>query len=133
DQVGYVPGAPKRARLLSSAAAPATRFAVVDESGNVAAAGRVGRDLGRWNAAYRHVYALDFSSLHSPGRYAIVVSGPVSARSPTFDVADPPALFSGLAANAVGYLRTQRDGPHVAISVLRRSPSHLQDRRAAVY
>src|SRR5205085_4651541 len=108
---------------------PAVPFEVVDTSGDVVASGRAGPDLGRWNGAYRHVYALDFSSLHSPGRYAIVVSGPVSARSPTFDVADPPALFSGLAANAVGYLRTQRDGPHVAISVLRRRPSHLQDRR----
>jgi len=106
---------------------------VVDASGTVVASGQAGRDHGRWNAEYPHVYPLDFSSLHTPGRYSIDVSGPVTAQSPTFDVADPSALFSGLAANSVRYLTTQRDGPNVAISVLRRQPSHVQDQRALVY
>jgi hypothetical protein len=133
DQVGYVTGGPKRARLLSKAAAPAAHFQVLDASGNVVASGQAGHDLGRWSSAFPHVYPLDFSSVSTPGRYTIDVSGPVSARSPTFDVADPSALFSDLAANSVRYLTTQRDGPGVAISVLRRQPSHVQDQRAFVY
>ena len=39
-----------------------------------------------WNAAFPAVYRLDLSALHTPGRYRVVTSGGVRARSPWFRV-----------------------------------------------
>jgi hypothetical protein len=133
NQVGYVEGDPKQARLLSPVGARGAPFQVIDAGGGVVLSGRAGAERGRWNASFRHVYGLDLSALHSSGVYSIVVEGPVSARSPTFKVASAADLYSGLAASAIRFLRAQRDGPQVDSSILGRQPSHLQDSKATVY
>src|SRR6185436_1811213 len=123
----------KLARLLSPVAAAGSSFSVLDDSGRTVLKGRVGRDLGRWNGGFPHVYPIDFSGVRGAGTYSIAVSGAVQARSPAFRVGDPSGLYAGLAGNEVRFLRGQRDGPDVDRSILGRQPTHLADRSALVY
>jgi hypothetical protein len=78
------------------------------------------------------VHPIDLTGLRRPGRYRIVVGGPVDAASPPFRVASRRALFGGLADDTVRFFQAQRDGAHVP-DLLDRKPSHLTDRHATVY
>jgi endoglucanase len=132
DQVGYAAREPKRAFLLAEAPAGGAPFAVVDAGGATVLSGRVGGSRGGWNARYRAVHPIDLTGLRRPGRYRIVVGGPVDAASPPFRVASRRALFGGLADDTVRFFQAQRDGAHVP-DLLDRKPSHLTDRHATVY
>src|SRR5437868_12663505 len=92
--------------------------------------GETGRDLGKWNSTYRHVYALDLTGLKEPGTYR-ARSG--SSVSPEFTVAR--SVTAGSAAKALTFFNGQRDGFNGQRdgSEAARKPRHLNDRAAYVY
>jgi hypothetical protein len=131
NQVGFPVGAPKTATVLAQGALRDRAFRVVNAAGATLLSGKVGRARGAWNRRWRHAYPLDFSALRTPGTYRIALREPGEVRSPAFVVGGPD--YSRLAADEVGFLRAQRDGPEVDPSVLHRQPSHLADAQATVY
>lgn len=133
NQVGYAASDRKLATLMSTVAERGASATVLDQRGQVVLRLSPGRDSGPWNGAYRHLYRLDLTPLRASGRYVVVVSGPVGARSAAFAVEDPAALYSPLVGNALRFFAGQRDGAVVDSSVLGRRPAHLNDRRALVY
>lgn len=129
NQVGYISGEPKLARLMTSAPARGASFEVTDAAGAVVLRGRAGADLGRWNRAFAHVYRLDLSALTAPGSYTLRVGRSRAALT----VAGAAALYQPLVARELAFLRAQRDGPNVDGSILGRGPSHLADAAALEY
>jgi endoglucanase len=129
DQVGYASGETKQAYFMTTGAAPAASFTVVDEHGRTMFSGRAGARLGTWNAAFPDVYAIDLTRVRRPGTYRVKAAG---ALSPPFRVG-PAGMFRAPADDAAGFFGTQRDGAHVVPGELRRRPSHLNDRAAKVY
>jgi Cellulase N-terminal ig-like domain len=69
---------------LAPGSAPGRRgpVALVDARRRTVLSGRVGRRTGGWNSRYRAVHPIDFSTLHRPGCYRIMVGG--LAASPRF-------------------------------------------------
>jgi endoglucanase len=132
DQLGYLPGEPKHARLMTAAKVGRVRFAVVDAHGRTALRGRAHR-VGRWNRNYHGVYDVAFTRLREPGRYRIVVRGNAHAVSPAFRVATRKAIYGALLRNGVRFDQVQRDGANVVRGRLGRKPAHLHDRHAHVY
>src|SRR5947209_259695 len=128
DQAGVPTGQASTAHLLSRRRASGT-FTVADGSGAVVAGGRIGRDLGAWNARYPHVAALAIPPLKA-GDYVVRAAGAVS---PPLHVAAPADLAAPQIAGTVDFFRAQRDGPDVDPSVLGRRPSHLADEHARSY
>lgn len=104
DQAGFAPGEEKQAYLMAARALP---YRVVDARGRTVLSGTAGRDLGRWNAAYQHVFELDLSALRTPGRYRITSGG----ASQTVTVAPAKAL-DGPAGKVLGFFGEQRDRRH---------------------
>ena len=88
---------------------------------------------GAWNANYRAVYKLSFSGLRLPGQYRVKLLSPATAVSPGFTVGDGTQLYQGLVDNAVRYFTSERDGPDVVSSVLRRQLANLTDKKAFVF
>ncbi len=136
SQVGYETGhAPYRAYLMSTTALTGASFRVLDEKGRAVYSAAIGALQGTWSNSATltyQVYALDFNvpeGLH----YSIAVSGPVKAQSPSFAVASPEALYSGLLLNTKFFYETERDGPNYIKNSLRTAPGHLNDRHAKVY
>ena len=134
DQLGYLPGETKHARLMTAAKVHDARFAVVNARGDTVVRGRVpARPVGRWNRNYHAVYDLAFTRLDRPGRYHIVVRGGVRAASPAFDIARQKAIYGTLVRDGVKFDQVQRDGANVVRGRLGRKPAHLHDRHAHVY
>jgi endoglucanase len=129
NQVGYAPGAPKVAYAMLPGRVARVPFTVTS-GGRVVFRGVSSDDAGSWNAAYGAVYELDFSSLRRPGTYQVHAG---AATSPPFRVASGRALYGPLAANAVRYFTSERDGADVVSSVLDREPANLTDADAYVY
>jgi endoglucanase len=133
NQVGYPASASKRAYLMASAEEPGAAFSVEDASGATVLSAPIGANLGSWSDAYPFVYALDLSSVVTPGTYRIRVTGPIAASSPRFRVDDGTDLYRDALANALSFYQAQRDGPRYVPSALRTAPGHLNDRRAMTY
>jgi endoglucanase len=134
NQQGYLPGEPKQARLMTSAAVRGARFRVTSASGAVVLHGRVpARSQGSWNSRFPAVYRLDLSRLHRPGRYQVSTRGGVRAHSPWFRVTGAGHIFGTMLDAGVAFDRNQRDGARVVAGPLHRRPSHLLDRRASIY
>ncbi len=135
DQLGYLPGETKQARLM--VARPlrhAAAFSIVDAHGRVVLRHRVpSSPVGGWNSNYRAVYRLSFSGLTAPGRYRLRVRGGVRASSPPFRVEGAGRLYGELVRYGVRFDQVQRDGRDVIPGPLHRRPSHLLDRHASVY
>jgi hypothetical protein len=128
NQVGFAPGDPQRALLLSATPRPQERFVVARRGGGVALRGRVGRSLGGWSRGFPHVYPIDLSGLPGPGTYTVRAGG---AASPPFRLGAD--LYEPLLGNAISYYESVRDGSDVIPGALHRRPSHLRDRTAPVY
>ncbi|TCC25451.1 glycoside hydrolase family 9 protein [Kribbella speibonae] len=108
NQLGYGAFDGKAAYVLSRSAV--SRYEVVDRHGRRVLSGRVGKDVGEWNAAYPHVYQLDLSALKVPGSYRVEVPGLPSA---TFEVrASSDRLLTGAKDKAVSFFTAQRDTAH---------------------
>jgi len=128
DQVGFPTGATVAAHVLSRRAlhAPAQ---LRDQAGTVVEQAPLGRDLGRWSARVRHVYAVRLPA-PAPGVYTLAAAG---ASSPAFRVAPAAQLYAPLVGDELRYLRAQRDGADVDPAVMDRRPSHLSDAHARLY
>lgn len=133
NQVGYPQSGSKRAYLMASVAEDGARFAVVDESGNAVFSGPVGAELGSWNDAYPHVYALDFGSVSQAGAYSIAVTGPAPATSPGFAIDSGANVYGDVIANSLSFFQNERDGESFIPSDLRTAPAHLNDATAMTY
>jgi endoglucanase len=136
SQVGYEAGqAPYRAYLMSTAPLTGSSFRVVDNKGKVVYSAGIGALLSTWSNSATltyDVYALDFTVPEGP-RYSIAVSGRLKAQSPSFAVASPEVLYSGLLLNSKFFYETEHDGPNYIKNSLRSAPGHLNDAHAAVY
>ncbi|MEU4294285.1 glycoside hydrolase family 9 protein [Kribbella sp. NPDC026596] len=131
NQLGYGAFDGKAAYVMTRDAATGARYQVVDRYGNRVLSGRVGGDVGEWNATYQHVYQLDLSALKVPGKYRIEVPGVASS---AFEIrADANRLLTGAKDKAVTFFTEQRDGANVVPGSLGRQPAHLNDRVAQVY
>jgi len=133
DQVGFTPGAAKRAVVMSPAAAPGMRWHVVDAQGTTVLKGTLGAALPSWNTNFPYEYGIDLTPLHAAGTYRVLVGGGVFASSPLFRIASGHALYAPLVTNALRFYLAQRDGAGVDPSVLDRQPSHLTDASATAY
>ena len=69
----------------------------------------------------------------TPGRYRVVVTGPVDATSQTFRIESSAAVRPRWSENGVRFFQVQRDGARQVAGPLHRKPSHLNDAHAAVY
>ncbi|MGW6276101.1 glycoside hydrolase family 9 protein [Kribbella sp. NPDC055071] len=131
NQLGYGAFDGKSAYVMTQAAASGARYQVVDKHGHRVLSGRVGGDVGAWNATYQHVYQLDLTALRVPGTYRLEVPGAASA---SFSVkADVDGLLTSAKDKAVTFFTEQRDGANVGPGSLGRKPAHLTDRSAQVY
>jgi endoglucanase len=133
NQVGYVSSASKRAYLMASAAETGATFSVKNSSAATVYSAAIGANLGSWSNAYPDIYALDFSTVTSPGTYTITVSGPIAASSPTFKIDSGANLYSGALTNSLYFYENERDGPNFIATSLRTAPGHVNDQSAKVY
>jgi endoglucanase len=131
NQLGYVTTASKRAYLMSKGAESGATFSL-NAGGSSVFSAPIGADLGAWGT-YLHVYALDFDSVSAPGTYAIAVSGPTAATSPSFKIDSGANVYSAALANTLSYYQNSRDGANFIGSPLRSAAAHLNDQHAGVY
>jgi endoglucanase len=123
NQVGYLPGGPKRATLVCAEDAPQA-WHLRDATGAVLAEGEtVPRGLDA--SAGSPVHTVDFSAVQGPGsRLRLVVDG---ATSPPFAIG--AGLYDGLLHDALTVLTLQRSGiaigPDVAGAAYARPAGHL--------
>jgi endoglucanase len=132
NQVGYPATSAKRAYLMSSVAETGATF-TVSNAGGAQFSGPIGPYVGAWSKAYPFVYALDFDGVTAAGSYAIEVTGPVPATSPSFTIDTPEQVYGQALANALSFYQTERDGPNFIPSALRTAPAHLNDLTAMTY
>ncbi|GAC1523580.1 MAG: glycoside hydrolase family 9 protein [Thermoleophilaceae bacterium] len=133
NQVGVVAGDRPHAELLAASPLSGAEVSVVQADGHSVASGRLGPDAGAWSAGFAHVYPIDVAPLRSSGTYQLVVRrGAAGVISPRFRVAGAGALYAPLVANALFFMRAQRDGAAVDPGTLSRSPAHLADRSASI-
>jgi endoglucanase len=132
NQAGYSAAEPKRAYLLRAAAERGAPFRIVNAAGRVVLTGQAGPSLGRWSAAFRHVYPIDFSRLRARGTYRIVVAGTPGV-SPPFRIDSGAALARVPIRRSLAFFQDERDGPDFIRTALRTAPGHLNDARAMTY
>jgi endoglucanase len=133
NQVGYATTASKRAYLMASAAETGASFSVKNANRVTIYSAPIGANLGSWSTAYPDVYALDFSSVKTPGIYTIVTSGPITGSSPSFTIDTAANVYAGALSNALSFYENERDGPNYIPSALRTAPGHLNDQNAMTY
>ncbi len=133
NQLGYVSSASKRAYLMASTVETGAAFSVKNSSGATVYSAGIGANLGSWSSAYPDVYALDFSTVTSPGTYTITVSGPIAAASPAFKIDSGANVYSGALSNSLFFYQNERDGPNFIATSLRTAPGHVNDQSAKVY
>jgi len=124
NQVGFLPGEPKRALVPSTRAIPA-RFTIVDES--AARTVRFSGELKEYAATFmsrfggdqRHYYA-DFDGLSRPGKYRVqIADGEIS---PPFEIGTN--MYARLAPLVLRFFDIQRCGMQAHP---KRRPCHLDD------
>lgn len=126
NQLGYLPTAPKRAVVVSSAEKPLP-WELVDASGARVANG-VTVPRGRDGGSGDDLHTIDFSSFNSAGkRYVLRVAG---MESPHFDV--DARLFRPLKYDALAYFYQNRSGipiemPYAGNARWTRPAGHLGD------
>ncbi len=135
DQLGYPTTGPKVAYLMSPSAMSGATFEVVNSSGADIFTGTVGKNSGKWNAAYRYVYPLTFTPVAatSTDTDTVVVEATPSVASPSFPIGPSATLFSQALANSLSFYQNERDGPDYIPSTLRTAPAHLNDEDATTY
>jgi len=133
NQVGYIANDSKRAYLMSSGSETGATFQVRNASGTTVFSVSIGANQGSWSKSYPFVYALDFSSLETPGTYTISVSSPISASSPSFRIDSAANLYTTPLANTLYFYENERDGPNFIPTPFRSAAGHLNDQNAKVY
>lgn len=132
NQVGYPTGTTFRGYLMASDVETGATW-TLKRGTTTAATGAIGTDLGSWSKAYPHVYALDVPAQSTAGTYALTVSGPVTATSPSFKIDIGQNIYAGALANALNFFQVQRDGANFVPSTLRTAAGHLNDANAMSY
>lgn len=130
NQAGYEINTSLRAYLMTPGTDTGAMFHVKNSAGTVVFSAPIGASLGAWGSFT--VYGLDFQ-LASAGSYTIVVSGPITAKSPGFKVDTPANLYSSALANALYFYQNERDGANFIPTALRTAAGHLNDATASVY
>jgi len=130
NQIGYESSLPMRAFLMATGSESGAKFSIKNSDGETLYSAAIGSGLGTWGGYT--VYPVDFT-LSTAGTYAITVTGPISATSPSFRIATPEKLYATALASALSFFQNQRDGPDYIPSALRRAPAHLNDQKAKVY
>lgn len=133
NQVGYATSASKRAYLMASGAETGATFSVKNASGTTVYSASIGTNLGKWSTSYPNIYALDFSSVTTPGTYTIVASGPIAGTSPSFTIDTAANVYAQALSNGLSYYQNSRDGANYIPSALRTAPGHLNDASAMTY
>ena len=133
NQIGYVSGSSNRAYLMASGSEAGATFQVRNSSGAQAYSAPIGANQGSWSKSYPFVYALDFSSLATPGTYTISVSAPFVASSPNFRIDTAANLYATPVSNALSFYENERDGPAFIPTALRTAAGHVNDATANVY
>lgn len=133
NQVGYATTASKRAYLMASGVETGATFSVRNASGTTVYSAPIGANLGTWSNGYPDVYALDFSSVTTPGTYTIVTSGPIVGSSPGFTIDTAANVYAKGLSNALSFYQNERDGANYIPSALRTAPGHLNDANAMTY
>ncbi|MGH8184762.1 MAG: glycoside hydrolase family 9 protein [Rhodanobacteraceae bacterium] len=108
DQIGYDPAAPKHAIVQGFKGDHFTSFQVVDvHTGKVVlkAVPRPAGTVDHWREW--HYWTIDFSTVKTPGRYRVEVSGNVDASSFPFRIADH-VLERYTLSNVIYYFKGQR-------------------------
>ncbi|MEU2615909.1 glycoside hydrolase family 9 protein [Micromonospora sp. NPDC007271] len=104
NQVGYLPGGPKHATLVTDATDPLP-WQLKSAAGTVVAGGRT-TPRGVDPASAQHVQTVDFSSFRTPGiGYTLVVDGETSH---PFDISG--TLYDRLRVDALQFFYAQRSG-----------------------
>jgi endoglucanase len=133
DQVGYPSRSEKVAEIMTAASSGTVWRVVKLVSGGrcaVVDSGRTTADLGSWSSHYPFVWAADFSSVTSAGRYRVEIGGNVS---PWFSIGPAASVYAAALHNALTFYENERDGPDFIASALRTAAAHLNDEHAAVY
>lgn len=103
NQLGYLPGAPKRAVVASPAAAPLP-WRLLDGAGRAVARGET-RVAGDDAASGDHVHLVDFGAVRAPGQYRLSVGGTTTRPFPI-----GPTVYNPLARAALNFFYQQRAG-----------------------
>ncbi|MFZ0307231.1 MAG: glycoside hydrolase family 9 protein [Candidatus Sulfotelmatobacter sp.] len=130
NQIGYEAGLSMRAYLMTTSAVSGASYVVKNSAGSTVASGTAGATLGAWGTY--SIYPIDFN-LSTADTYTILVSGPVSATSPSFRVDTPANLYATPLANNLYFYENERDGPNFIPTPLRTAAGHLNDASATVY
>jgi endoglucanase len=130
NQIGYEAGLSMRAYLMTTSAVSGASYVVKNSAGSTVASGTAGATLGAWGTY--SIYPIDFN-LSTADTYTILVSGPVSATSPSFRVDTPANLYATPLANSLYFYENERDGPNFIPTPLRTAAGHLNDASATVY
>jgi endoglucanase len=133
NQVGYSIEASKRAYVMANVPEAGALFTLVDDDGRVKLRAPIGAELGSWNDAFPHVYAVDFDGVRQPGSYTITVVGPGPATSPPFTIDTAANVYRDVIANSLSFFQNERDGADYIPSDLRTAPAHLNDANAMTY
>jgi endoglucanase len=103
DQLGFLPGAAKRAIVATDARAPIA-WQLIAADGAVAARGMTA-PFGDDRASGDHVQRIDFSAVQQPGRYRLTVAG---VTTPSFTIG--AQVFHALSIDALNYFYQTRAG-----------------------
>jgi len=119
NQAGYAQREAKRAILMTSRPSGGVAFRVT-RRGRVILAGHVSStDRGRWNATYRHIYAVPLTSLRTSGRYRLVVDSRPRV-SATIRIRPLRSIYGQVLSYGVRFDENQRDGRAVIAGPLHR-------------
>src|SRR5438105_4069657 len=133
NQVGYPADGSKRAYLMATTDESGATFAVRSSSGRTVFSAPIGSSLGSWSRTYKFVYPLEFDSVSRAGTYALSVSGPTPASSPSFAIDSGVNVYSHALANSLSFYENERDGQNFIPSALRTAAGHLNDVNAMTY
>jgi hypothetical protein len=119
---------------MSSSSESGKEFQVINSKSNlIVYENTVGEPLRGWNSGFPDIYALDFSTVNTPGTYVVRLADTPAIVSPSFQIGSGNDLYRSLLRFALFFYQAQQDGPIVNSSVLDREPSHLTDENATVY
>src|SRR3954453_10347091 len=123
DQAGYALRESNRAILMTSGPSAGVAFRII-RRGRVISAGHVSStDRGRWNATYRHTYAVPLTSLRTSGRYRLVVDSHPRVTA-TIRIRALRSIYGQVLSDGVRFDENQRDGGAGLARPLHPPPSH---------
>jgi endoglucanase len=137
DQVGYPIGGLKVADVMTRSRHGGVNWELIRRTGpgscKLSGGGGDSVSIGAWSSTYRAVYGVQFSAVHVPGSYRLLLTNHPKVVSPWFRIAKASALYSKPLANALSFYQNERDGPDYVKSKLRTAPAHRSDADAMTF